>query len=167
MTSDLKAAMTDMAENREQIIDKLLQFATTDVLLFWSGNNDLAKRQEQLWMPVLKWAEQEIQLNLKTTTALDVPEQEEQSIARLRSFLEGFSDKELVAFFKAALNMRSVLLAAAMVKGKISAEQAFQAAFIEELWQAERWGVVPEAQKKRDELKQELVDIETFLKHDE
>lgn len=167
MTSDLKSAMADMAQNREQIIDKLVQFAMTDVLLFWSGDDDLAKRQERLWTPVLKWAEQEIELNLQTTTALDVPNQEEESIARLRSFLEAFSDKELVALFKAALNMRSVLLAAALVKGQINAEQAFEAAFVEELWQMERWGIVEEAQKKRDELKQELIDIETFLKSDE
>lgn len=82
----------------------------------------------------------------------------------MKLFLESLSDKELVAFFKAALNMRSVLLAAALVKGRINAGEAFEAAYVEELWQSENWGVVEEAERKRGELRQELIDIEKFLK---
>ena len=74
------------------------------------------------------------------------------------------ANKELGAFYVAALNMKSVLLAAALVKGKINANQAFEAAFLEELWQNENWGADEEALKKREELKQELVDVENFLK---
>ena len=76
------------------------------------------------------------------------------------------SDKELAAFYLAALNMRSVLLAAALVKGRLNARQAFEASCLEELWQAEKWGVEEEAEKRRQSLKQELVEIEDFLKHD-
>lgn len=165
MKENLIAALQDVAENRETIIDKLVEFSVTDMLLFWGENKDLMERQQKLWMPILEWAQEAIELRLKTTRALDVPEQEEKTGYRMRLFLESLSDKELLAFFKAALDMRSVLLAAALVKGRLSAEEAFNAAFIEELWQSENWGVVEEAQKNRDELKQELIDIEKFLKN--
>lgn len=167
MTVDIKAALADMAANREQIIDKLVEFSQTDMLLFWGENRELMEREQELWGPILQWANDSMELKLKTTTGLDVPEQEEKNGYKMRLFLESLSDKELLAFFKAALDMRSVLLAAALVKGRLSAEEAFNAAFIEELWQSENWGVVEEAEKKRDELKQELIDIEKFLKSDE
>lgn len=167
MTADLKAALADMAANREEIIDKLVQFSQTDMLLFWGENKELMDRQQQLWGPILQWASDSMELKLKTTSSLDVPEQEKKTGYRMRLFLESLSDKELLAFFKAALDMRSVLLAAALVKGRLTAEDAFHAAFIEELWQSENWGVVEEAEQKRNELKQELIEIEKFLKADE
>lgn len=70
----------------------------------------------------------------------------------------------MAAFYLAALDMRSVLLAAALVKGHLNAEEVYEAAFLEELWQAENWGIDEEAEEKRRELKAELEEIEDFLK---
>lgn len=165
MYEDLNAAMADVDNNRSEIIDKLVQFSLTDMLLFWGQDKDLMARQQELWTPILQWAKKTMDLDLITTCGIDVPAQDRKTGYRLRCFIETMSDKELLAFFKAALNMRSVLLAAALVKGEINAEQAFQAAYVEELWQSENWGVVEEAEQKRDELKQELIDIENFLKN--
>ena len=94
-----------------------------------------------------------------------MPKQDENTGEKIRDFLNSLNDGQLLAFFKAALNMRSVLLAAALVKGRITADQAFEAAFIEELWQSENWGVVEEAEQRRNELKGELKEIEAFLKN--
>lgn len=164
MQTDLKAALKDVSQNREAVIDKLVEFSGTDMLLFWGENKDLIERQQQLWQPILDWAQQTMDMELKTTQGIDVPEQDEETGTRMRAFLNSLSDRELLAFFKAALDMRSVLLAAALVKGRLTAEQAFEAAFVEELWQSENWGVVEEAQQRREELKAELIEIENFLK---
>ena len=56
-----------------------------------------------------------------------------------------------------------VLLAAALVKGKINAEEAFRAAFLDELWQAETWGADEEAENRRQTIKNEICEIEKFL----
>lgn len=164
MQTDLKAALKDVSQNREAVIDKLVEFSGTDMLLFWGENKDLIERQQQLWQPILDWAQQTMDMELKTTQGIDVPEQDEETGTRMRAFLNSLSDRELLAFFKAALDMRSVLLAAALVKGRLTAEQAFEAAFVEELWQSENWGVVEETQQRREELKAELIEIENFLK---
>ena len=60
--------------------------------------------------------------------------------------------------------MKSVLLAIALVKKRINADEAFQAAYLDELWQAESWGVEEEAEKRRGELKKELHEVADFLK---
>ena len=161
---ELKAALKDASLNKQEIIDKMCEFAQTDVLLFWNDNPELVARQNEFWFPVLRWIGQELNIQLKTSTSLDVPNQEEKFAVALKRYLEKFSDKELIAFYKAALDMRSVMLAAALVKGKIDAEQAFQAAYLEELWQAEKWGKVEDAEKSRAKAKADLVEIETFLK---
>lgn len=159
----LKQAVSEIKDYREDVIDKLVQFAPTDSLLFWGNNDELIKKQEQLWNPILSWANREINTKYITTKDLNVPEQDPYSLNNMKNFISNLSDKELAAFYLASLNMKSELLAAALVKGHISAEQAFDAANLEELWQAEHWSKEDASEQKRQSLKQELCDIEQFL----
>ena len=164
MKEKLKQATKEIAQHRSEVIDKLVQFAVTDMLLFWGQEKDLIARQEKVWAPIIAWSNYELNTKFITTHGLDVPEQHKTSNGRLKAFLEQLSDKELAAFYLAALDMRSVLLAAALVKGHLNAEEVYEAAFLEELWQAENWGIDEEAEEKRRELKAELEEIEDFLK---
>ena len=78
--------------------------------------------------------------------------------------MQTLNDKELTGFYFAALNTCSILLAAALIKGKINAKQAFEASCLEELWQAEKWGNDEAAENRRKSLLQELEEIEVFIK---
>ena len=160
----LEQSVPEIAENRDLIVEKIVQFSLTDMLLFWGQEKDLIVKQEELWGPLLMWAKDVFQEDIKPTHTLNVCDATATSGGRLRIFLQKLSDKELAAFYLATLNMRSVLLAAALVKGVINADQAFQAAYIEELYQAEIWGADDEAEAKRQEMKKELIEIEKFLK---
>jgi len=160
----LQLAEEDVVSNRQDIIEKMVEFAKTDSLLYWDTHGELAQKQEQLWGPILQWANKEINVRCKTTDSLSVPRQNVCMSDNLRQFLNSLSDKELAAFYLAAMNMHSELLAAALVKGKINAAQAHEAANLEELWQAEKWGKDPEAEKRRHILWKELEEIEAFLR---
>ena len=164
MTDKLVKSVPEIAKDRKIIIEKLVKYSLTDMLLFWGTNEDLFKCQKEKWTPILTWAKENLETKFNTTQSLDVPAQDSNSGIRLKLFLESLSDKELTAFYYAALNMRSVLLAAAFVKGKISAKEAFETSCLEELWQAKQWGTDAEASARRDELKKELEDIQSFLK---
>ena len=164
MSKRLEEVTLEIAKYREDIIKRLMKYIETDVLLFWGEDKDLIACQEQKWKPLLEWAKKEFGANFKVSHDLEVKEENQKSGYRLRNFLEHLSDKELAAFYLAALNMRSVLMAAALVKGKITAKQAYEAAYLEELWEAEKWGVDDEAEKKRQERYKELKEVEDFLK---
>ena len=56
------------------------------------------KKQEQLWNPILNWANREINAKYITTRDLNVPEQDPYSLSNLKNFMENLSDKELAAF---------------------------------------------------------------------
>lgn len=160
----LKQATQEISQYRQDIVKRLMQYAGTDLLLFWGTNKDVVDRQEKIWQPLLEWAKEEFHTKFVKTHQLDVPVQDKQTGVRLKLFLESLSDKELAAYYLAALNMRSVLLAAALVKGRINAREAFEAAYLEDLYQAEVWGSDHEAEAKRQERLQELCDIEKFLR---
>ena len=160
----LEQAITEIKNHREEIITRLVQFSKTDSLLFWDKEVSLYEKQEELWGPILKWAHHNLNAKYMTTDKMEVVEQKKNTLQGLKKFLETMSDKELAAFYLASINMKSELLAAALVRGFINAETAYNAAYLEEISQAERWGKDENAEQKRQALKKELIDIENFLK---
>lgn len=154
----------DIRQHREELIERLVKFSLNDVLLFWSSDEDLRHEQEKKWMPVIHWVDENVNARFKTTSGIDTPAVNAESALELSKYIHQFSDKELAAFYIAALNMRSVLLALALVKGFINAEQAFEMSELEELYQAQKWGKVPEAEKRRDNLKKSIVAVEKYLR---
>lgn len=160
----LQQAVDDIKDNREDIIDRMVEFSKSDALLYWDTRDDLARRQEQVWGPILNWAHNEINIKCNTTNTLETPKQSKYSIDNFRRFLESLSDKELAAFYLTAMNTRSQLLAAAFIKGRTNAEQTFEAANLEELWQADRWGKEEAAENRRKGLLKELREVESFLR---
>ena len=164
MTTDFKALTADVHQHRKEIIERMVNFSLTDALLFRDGSEELLLREKKIWDPILAWAKDEIKAEFKCSESLDVPEENNASLPFLQVFLDSLSDKELAAFYVAARNTKSVLLASALIKGRISGEEAYHAAYLPELWQAEKWGVDEEAEKKRDELRIELLEVEKFIK---
>jgi chaperone required for assembly of F1-ATPase len=55
------------------------------------------------------------------------------------------------------------VLGLAFINGKMEANALFDAAFLDELWQAEKWGSDWEAEDRRVGIKSELADAERFL----
>ncbi len=163
MSAYLEKAVKEIAEHRQEIIDKLVSFSITDMMLFWGTEKSLIEKQKDVWKPLLEWASDEMSAEFKPTHSLDVCGDDKTSGSRMRFFISSLSDKELAAFYAAASLTKSVLLASAFVKKKINAEQAFKAAFLEEQWQQDTWGSVDEALDKQEEAKKILKELELFL----
>ncbi len=163
MDYNWKQIEEDVQLHREELIDRLVDFSLYDVLLYWSTDKKLQKEQEKKWGPVLQWVDENVNARFKTTTGLEsLPSTKETSL-RLRNYISSFSDKELAAFSLAAVNMRSVLLALALVRGHINANEAFKLSELEELYQIQKWGKVPEAEERRKNLKSSISAVEKYL----
>ena len=164
MTTNFKAMLKDVAQNREEIIERMVNFSLTDTLLFRNPDAvELIEEERKVWDPIVDWAREKMAVDFKTSESLEVPVENNASLPRLQVFLESLSDKELVAFYEVSKITKSVLLAAAFVKGKVNAEDAFRAAFLEEIWQADKWGHDKQADERREIIKKELKDVENFL----
>lgn len=162
MRKVLEQAVNEIRHHRREIIDRLKDFAKTDLLFFWGEKRDLFLQQQEKWLPILDWASTELRTELNKTETLDVPDNSAMQNP-LTEILVGMTDKELACFYAAALNMRSVLLALALVKHRVSAEEAYELSYLEEMWQNEKWGTDAEAVCQREERLAELKEIESFL----
>ena len=163
MKKTLEMAVNEIGQYREEIVKKLLEFSRTDLLFFWSDKKELYLKQESEWQPVIDWIEDILKVEVRKTSSLNTPDNEEIQ-KPLKEEFSNMSDKELACYYAAALNMKSVLLALALVKGKIDAQTAGRLSYLEEIWQNEIWGSDEEASNRRKERCDELLEIESYLK---
>ena len=163
MKKILDKAVKEIGQYREEIEKKLLDFAKTDLLFFWSEKKDLYLKQKSEWQPIIDWVGDVLKVDVKITSSLDTPDNEEMQ-KPLKIVFSKMNDKEMACYYAAALNMKSVLLALALVKGKIDADTAGKLSYLEELWQNEIWGSDEEASNRRKERCDELLEIESYLK---
>lgn len=160
---DFKQAEKEIKEHRSEVIEKLVEFSFTDVILFWSANDDIKSLQTEKWLPVLKWLNNRFKITLKETDGLTPPPQNENNRAGFTDILEKMNLKTLTAYYLAAVRLKSPLLALALAEKKITASEAFELAYLEELYQSKSWGVDEEAERGRQCVKKELLEIEEFL----
>ena len=160
---DFKQAEKEIKEHRSEVIEKLVEFSFTDVILFWSANDDIKSLQTEKWLPVLKWLNNRFKITLKETDGLTTPPQNENNRAGFTDILEKMNLKTLTAYYLAAVRLKSPLLALALAEKKITASEAFELAYLEELYQSKSWGVDEEAERGRQCVKKELLEIEEFL----
>ena len=163
MQQNLQQVEKDIKQHRAEIIDRLVNFALNDVLLFWSSDKEVKKEQQEKWLPILRWVDETLNARFKQTTSLEPEKSDKKAINELKKYLDGLSDKELTSFYIAALNMRSVLLAVALTKGHINATEAFELSELEELYQARKWGSEPVAEARRNSIKDSLISAEKYL----
>lgn len=161
---DFRKIEKEIEKNRKDVADKLAKFSLTDVLLFLSPNEKIKKIQVEKWLPVLQWLKDKFNLETEKTESLVPPESNEKNLLTLKEMLEKMPTKKFTAFYLFALRLKSPLLALAYVENRITANEAFSLAFLEELCQNEEWGVDKEAEECREQIKKELQEIDAYLK---
>lgn len=146
------------------VVEELLDFACHDVLCYRVEHpRELVVRQREAWDPWLDWAARELGVRLAATAGIAAVEQEEAAIERLRALLAEFDPLSLVGLHAAARVTHSIVLALALARGALDADEAFRLAHLEELWEIEQWGEEREQKKRHAALLAELRAAGTLL----
>ncbi|RKO91928.1 hypothetical protein BDK51DRAFT_24388, partial [Blyttiomyces helicus] len=101
--------------------------------------------QQKHWNPLVSWVHEEFGVELKTTDSILTVKQSDELIAKMRAVVEAMDDLQLAAFEKAVLSAKSFVIGLAVVRRRISVEEAAIAARLEVLHQIERWGEVEDS----------------------
>lgn len=157
-------AIDRVAPTRGAMIDDVMSFAGTDLLCYRAPEPaELARRQVAHWQPVLDWVALRFGARLATTTTITPVAQSPEALAALRAVLEGYDDLRLTVAGSIAAACGSLVLALAMVEGRLGPGQAFAAGQVDETFQNERWGVDEEAAVRREALRADVHAAADFL----
>jgi chaperone required for assembly of F1-ATPase len=137
-----------MAETRADV----LKYAGSDLLCYRAEEpEELAERQRLAFDPVLVWAAEALDARFNLGAGVMHVDQPAESIEAVRSAIADFDDPGALAALSAMTTLSgSALLALAVARGRLWAEDAWRAAHVDEDFQAERWGVDAEARARRE-----------------
>ena len=161
----MAVTVTDrVTPQRQALADELAGYIHDDVLRYRSGDDlGLADRQTEMWDPWLSWAEQACGLRLPTTAGLMPVSADDDAEHIVRNRLRPLADAQFGCLYRVATLSGSVVLGLAFLERQLGADDVFETAFLDELYQNSLWGTDEEAADRQAAIRSELKDVERFM----
>jgi len=164
LTKLANTAIDRVAPNPAHAREQLLSIAKSDVVCYRAASpSELVRRQELEWEPLIAWAGEHFGASLCAANSLTFIEQDQMAMDALAASLSKFDAFLLAALYAAAALCSSLVIALALSERKLNPEQAFAAANLDRIYQAERWGWDPQETAKTTVERAELNQISRFL----
>jgi chaperone required for assembly of F1-ATPase len=165
LTRLASTAIDRMPALRQAAIDEVVAYVDTDLLCYRAAEPfDLVRRQHHVWQPVLDWLSAAYGIRLSVTTSILPVAQPEVARARLRAAIDDLFDWPLVGVHAATTALGSVALGLAVLHGRIDAEAALAASLLDELFEIERWGADPEAERRHAVFRRDITGAARFIR---
>ena len=146
---------------RDAIIAELSAYGGNDLLCYRDDHDDLARRQQDQWQPWLDDLAENRGIALQIVTGIMPICQPD--AAKFPTLISGYDDWRLGMLYRATTLSGSLVLGLGFVDMVIDDERLFTLAFLDELWQNEKWGTDLEAANRHEFLRTELQDVARFL----
>ena len=161
----MAVTVTDrVTPQRQALADELAGYIHDDVLRYRSGDDlDLAARQTKMWDPWLGWAEQACGLRLPATAGLMPVSADDAAERIVKDRLQPLADPHFGCLYRVATLSGSVVLGLAFQGRQLGADDVFETAFLDELYQNSLWGTDEEAAHRQATIRSELKDVERFM----
>lgn len=125
--------------------------------------SELAARQAAIWDPLVEWGDSELGARLPVVTGVIAAAVDESALDTLRAHAEALDDFRLTALTQATGLAGSALIGAALLRGRLGAEEAFAAASLDDIWSLEHWGEDEEARARLERMRMEFDAVARFL----
>jgi chaperone required for assembly of F1-ATPase len=137
--------------HEEAVIGDVLNYAGSDLICYRAeGPSNLVARQTKHWDPVVAWAKQELGAAMLLAEGVRHVAQPPTSLDTISMCLRQFDSWSLAALHVMTGISGSALLAMAVALRRLSPEEAWAAAHVDEDWQISQWGEDEEARARRE-----------------
>jgi len=164
MTKCANTAIDETTGHEAAVADGILAYANDLLCYRAQAPADLVARQSEAWDPLLDWLEQRTGVKLLTGAGIAPIRQEEVALDRLRAAIAPLNPFTLTALAGAVALLGSLVLGLALLKGRLSAAEAFAAAFVDEEYQMEKWGRNTWTEQRARALEAELDAAARFMR---
>jgi chaperone required for assembly of F1-ATPase len=150
LTRLANAIIDGVADRPGPVADEVAKYLASDLVCNRAASpRGLVERQARHWDPILDWARSALGANLSRGEGVVHVTQPEPALAAARAAIP--SDPwRLGAVHTATTLTGSALAALALAHGRLTADEAWAAAHVDEDWNMEQWGRDELALKRRD-----------------
>jgi chaperone required for assembly of F1-ATPase len=133
------------------VIGDILNYAGSDLICYRAeGPKGLVALQTKHWDPVVVWAKRDLGIPMRLAEGVMHVAQAPSSLDAIGKRLAGFDSWSLASLHVMTGLSGSALLALAVALGRLSPEEAWEAAHVDEDWQISQWGEDEEAKERRE-----------------
>ncbi len=157
-------AIDRATEKRSEIAAEVANYAETDLVCYRANHPAaLAARQEAAWQPLIDWAAGRYDAGLAVTAGILPLTQSPASLKAYAAVVAALDDFRLTALQAATAACGSLVIALALLEGRLDAEAAFGVSQLDETFQIEAWGEDAEATRRRAALAEDIQAAARFL----
>jgi chaperone required for assembly of F1-ATPase len=152
------------AAERGAVVQQVAHYAGTDLVCYRATHPPaLAARQQAVWQPLIDWAVERYDAPLTVTTGVIPANQPAASLAVFAEVVAAHDDFSLTALHAATTACGSLVIALALLEGRLDAAAAFAAAQLDESCQIEAWGEDAEQTERRSALAADIAAAAQFI----
>jgi len=164
LTRLASGAIDRVAGRRAPVIDEVAAYAETDMLCYRADHPAaLAKRQHEIWQPLLDWMEKRHTASFAVTAGVIPVTQPSAVLDAVKTAISAHDDMTLSALHAVTHAAGSVILALALIEGRLDATALVAASQLDEQYQSEQWGEDAEAAERRAARAKDLSASARFL----
>jgi chaperone required for assembly of F1-ATPase len=164
LTRLASTALDLVVPRRAEIAAGIARYAGTDLVCYRAAHPpDLAERQQRAWQPLIDWVATRYDAPLSVTAGVVPQPQPEASLAALAACVAAQDAMTLVALDLTTAACGSLVLALALLEGRIDAEAAFALSQLDESFEIEQWGEDAEQTKSRAARRDDILLAARFL----
>ncbi len=159
VTRLVNTAIDGVATDPQAVLEDLLRFSASDLLCYRADSpQELVAKQADAWDPVLDWARSALGARFMLSEGIMHVEQPRETIAVLGVHLRQRAEPFRLACLHVMTTLTgSALLAMAVEGGMLSADEAWNAAHVDEDWNIALWGEDAEAMTRRANRRREMM----------
>lgn len=164
LTGLANAAIDRVAPDPAAFGRTLAEYGESDLLCYRAeGPQSLVERQSRVWDPLLGWARTRFGIEIETTAGVMHRRQPPHSVEQLGRAVSARGAFQLAGLAPLVTIAGSLIVALALAEGAIGLEAAWDAAMLDEAWQAEQWGADPLAAASLENRRREFDGAYLFL----
>src|SRR6266851_4755001 len=149
---------------RDLVVAETANYADTDLVCYRADHPPaLAARQEAVWQSLIDWAAQRYDAALAVTAGIVPTRQSAATLQAFAAIVAAQDDFRLTALHALTAGCGSLVIALALLQGRLDAEAAFAASQLDESFQIEAWGEDAEAANRRRALAADIAAAAHFL----
>ncbi|HEX7966641.1 MAG TPA: ATP12 family protein [Stellaceae bacterium] len=164
LTRLASTAIDLVTPRRAEVTAEAARYAGTDLVCYRAAHPpELAARQHATWQPLVDWATLRYDAPLEVTAGVVPITQPPTSLRAFTAAVAAYPPLELAALHLATAAAGSLVVALALIEGRLDVEGAFAAAQLDESFEIELWGEDPEQTRRRAALKDDMALARRFV----
>ncbi len=152
-------AIDGVATDTQAVLEDILRYSSTDLVCYRAGGPDrLVERQNEAWDPIIDWARMQLGARFVLAEGIMHVDQPREAIAAIGIHLKMRDEPFRLSALHVLTSLTgSALIALAIDAGRMTPEEGWIAAHVDEDWNISQWGEDAEAAQMRAARKRDLL----------